>query len=175
MGVDVADLVAAVRTDTGAKPATMRAGTPAIHSDPWHDLYLTLVSAPTTGDATGAVSLGVQVGTFVMWLWIGGLIMLADEYPDMHFLSPKTIGGSPVTVHMYVADVDTFCRRAAAAGATVIREVADQFYGDRSGQIKDPFGDGPFEYHALDKGFELKSKLLFHDQPVTLAVGPAQK
>ena len=52
-------------------------GTPAIHSDPWHDLYLTLVSAPTTGDATGAVSLGVQVGTFVMWLWIGGLIMLA--------------------------------------------------------------------------------------------------
>jgi len=52
-------------------------GTPAIHSGPWHDLYLTLVSAPTTGDATGAVSLGVQVGTFVMWLWIGGLIMLA--------------------------------------------------------------------------------------------------
>jgi cytochrome c-type biogenesis protein CcmF len=60
-------------------------GTPAVHSDPWHDLYLTLVSAPTAGSAAtgnagtgnvgGAVTLGVQVGTFVMWLWIGGLIM----------------------------------------------------------------------------------------------------
>ena len=70
----------------------------------------------------------------------GGLIMLADEYPEMHFTSPKTLGGSPVTVHMYVADVDAFCARAAAAGATILRAVADQFYGDRSGQIKDPFG-----------------------------------
>jgi cytochrome c-type biogenesis protein CcmF len=50
-------------------------GTPAIHSDPWHDVYLTLVSAPTTGNGGGTVTLGVQVGTFVMWLWIGGLIM----------------------------------------------------------------------------------------------------
>jgi cytochrome c-type biogenesis protein CcmF len=50
-------------------------GTPAIHSGPWHDLYLTLVSAPTTGKAGGAITLGVQVGTFVMWLWVGGVIM----------------------------------------------------------------------------------------------------
>ena len=50
-------------------------GTPAIHSDPWHDVYLTLVSAPSAGDAGGAITLGVQVGTFVMWLWIGGVIM----------------------------------------------------------------------------------------------------
>jgi cytochrome c biogenesis factor len=50
-------------------------GTPAIHSDPWHDLYLTLVSAPTTGNAGGAITLGVQVGTFVMWLWVGGVLM----------------------------------------------------------------------------------------------------
>ena len=70
----------------------------------------------------------------------GGLIMLADEYPDMEFRSPKALGGSPVTVHMYVADVDAFCTRAAAAGATVLRAVADQFYGDRSCQLKDPFG-----------------------------------
>ena len=70
----------------------------------------------------------------------GGLIMLADEYPDMDFRSPKALGGSPVTVHMYVADVDAFCARAAAAGATVLRPVADQFYGDRSCQLKDPFG-----------------------------------
>src|SRR5262249_12039517 len=51
-------------------------GTPGIHSDPWHDLYLTLVSAPTAGRAGGPVTLGVQVGTFVMWLWIGGAVML---------------------------------------------------------------------------------------------------
>ena len=70
----------------------------------------------------------------------GGLIMLADEYPDMDFRSPKTLGGSPVTVHMYVADVDAFCARAAAAGATVVRAVVDQIYGDRSCQLKDPFG-----------------------------------
>ena len=51
------------------------AGTPAVHSDPWHDVYLTLVSAPTTGNGGGTITLGVQVGTFVMWLWIGGVIM----------------------------------------------------------------------------------------------------
>jgi cytochrome c-type biogenesis protein CcmF len=50
-------------------------GTPAIHTDPRHDLYLTLVSAPTAGKANGAITLGIQVGTFVMWLWIGGVIM----------------------------------------------------------------------------------------------------
>jgi len=70
----------------------------------------------------------------------GGLIMLADEFPDMAFRSPKTLGGSPVTMHIYVQDVDAFCARAVAAGATVLRPVADQFYGDRSGQLKDPFG-----------------------------------
>ena len=70
----------------------------------------------------------------------GGLIMLADEYPDMDFRSPKTLGGSPVTVHIYVEDVDAFCARASEAGATITRPVADQFYGDRSCQIKDPFG-----------------------------------
>ena len=50
-------------------------GTPAIHSDPWHDVYLTLVSAPNAGSGGGPITLGVQVGTFVMWLWFGGVIM----------------------------------------------------------------------------------------------------
>jgi cytochrome c-type biogenesis protein CcmF len=51
-------------------------GTPAVRSDPWHDVYLTLVSAPSSGvGKSGAITLGVQVGTFVMWLWIGGAIM----------------------------------------------------------------------------------------------------
>lgn len=68
------------------------------------------------------------------------LIMLADEYPDMDFRSPDSIGGSPVTIHLYVEDVDECCRRAVAAGATLTRPVQDQFYGDRSGQFRDPFG-----------------------------------
>jgi cytochrome c-type biogenesis protein CcmF len=51
-------------------------GTPAIRTGPWHDLYLTLVSAPTSGRAGGAITLGVQVGTFVLWLWIGGVVMV---------------------------------------------------------------------------------------------------
>jgi PhnB protein len=70
----------------------------------------------------------------------GGLIMLADAFPDMNFRSPQSLGGSPVTIHIYVKDVDTFCARAAEAGATITRSVADQFYGDRSCQLRDPFG-----------------------------------
>jgi PhnB protein len=69
-----------------------------------------------------------------------GMIMLADEFPDMGFLSPKTIGGTPVTVHVYVEDVDAVFARALAAGATASRELENQFYGDRSGQFEDPFG-----------------------------------
>jgi PhnB protein len=69
-----------------------------------------------------------------------GMIMLADEFPGMGFLSPKSIGGTPVTVHVYVEDVDAVFARALAAGATASRELENQFYGDRSGQFEDPFG-----------------------------------
>ena len=68
------------------------------------------------------------------------LIMLADEYPDYGNLSPKTLGGSAVRLHMYVVNVDAFFERAVAAGAKVLIPVADQFYGDRSGRLEDPFG-----------------------------------
>jgi PhnB protein len=67
-------------------------------------------------------------------------IMLADEYPEMGFLSPATLGGSPVAIHIYVEDVDALAAQAEAAGAKVSRPVADQFYGDRSGGFEDPFG-----------------------------------
>jgi PhnB protein len=67
-------------------------------------------------------------------------IMLADEHPEIQALSPKTIGGSPVTIHLYVEDVDAAVARAVAAGAKLVRPVADQFYGDRTGGIEDPFG-----------------------------------
>jgi PhnB protein len=67
-------------------------------------------------------------------------IMLADESPKMGFKSPKTLGGSPVSILLYVEDVDKVFNRAVSAGATSVRPVADQFYGDRSGILTDPFG-----------------------------------
>ena len=67
-------------------------------------------------------------------------IMLADESPQMGALSPQTIGGSAVSLLLYVTDVDTVFARAVKEGATVERPVADQFYGDRMGGVKDPFG-----------------------------------
>lgn len=68
------------------------------------------------------------------------VLMLSDEYPDMGVHGPKSIGGSPVTISIYVQDVDATFERAIAAGAKVIRAVENQFYGDRSGQFEDPFG-----------------------------------
>ena len=70
----------------------------------------------------------------------GSRIMLADEHPEIQALSPKTIDGSPVSMHVYVEDVDAAVERAVKAGATLIRPIADQFYGDRVGGIEDPFG-----------------------------------
>jgi len=67
-------------------------------------------------------------------------IMLADEYPEMQFLSPASRGGTTVTIHLYVTDVDAMVARAVAAGAKLTRPVADQFYGDRTGSLEDPFG-----------------------------------
>ncbi|MGH2701235.1 MAG: VOC family protein [Actinomycetota bacterium] len=68
------------------------------------------------------------------------VIMLADEYPDLGIRSPKAIGGSPVTLSVYVDDVDAVWDRAIAAGAKSLRPVKNEFYGDRSGQFEDPFG-----------------------------------
>ena len=67
-------------------------------------------------------------------------LMLADEFPEMGFLSPATLGGSPVGIHIYVEDVDALTARAVAAGAKVVRPVADQFYGDRAVTLEDPTG-----------------------------------
>jgi PhnB protein len=68
------------------------------------------------------------------------VVMLSDEFPDMGVLSPQSIGGSPVTLHVYVEDVDDAVDRAVAAGATLDRPIENRFYGDRSGQIVDPWG-----------------------------------
>ena len=68
------------------------------------------------------------------------IVMLADSFPEMGNTTPKALGGTPVTVMVYVEDVDDVYSRALAAGATADRPVENQFYGDRSGQFTDPFG-----------------------------------
>jgi PhnB protein len=67
-------------------------------------------------------------------------IMLADEHPEMGYKSPRTLGGTPTSIMIYVADVDTVFDQAIAAGGKAQRPVKDQFYGDRSGTLEDPFG-----------------------------------
>ena len=67
-------------------------------------------------------------------------VMLADEFPEMEARSPQSFGGTPVSIMLYVEDVDTIFSQAVAAGAKVQRPVADQFYGDRTGGVEDPFG-----------------------------------
>lgn len=67
-------------------------------------------------------------------------LMLADEQPAMGFRSPQTLGGAGVSILIYVPDVDKQFGLAVAAGAKVLRPIQDQFYGDRSGTIEDPFG-----------------------------------
>lgn len=74
----------------------------------------------------------VQIGDSV--------VMLSDEWPDQGAQSPKTFGGSPVTMSVYVEDVDATFQRALDEGAKEVRPVEDQFYGDRLGQFEDPFG-----------------------------------
>ena len=68
------------------------------------------------------------------------IVMLADEHLEVNARSPKTVGGTPVSLHLYVKDVDAVARQATAAGAKVVRPVQDQFYGDRNGMLEDPFG-----------------------------------
>ena len=68
------------------------------------------------------------------------IVMLADESLDMAHKSPRSLGGSPVSMMVYVPDVDAFVKRAVDAGAKLIRPVEDKFYGDRSGSLEDPFG-----------------------------------
>ncbi len=68
------------------------------------------------------------------------VIMVADEFPEMGYLGPKRVGGTPVTLSVYVEDADSVFQKAMSAGATELRPVENQFYGDRSGQFEDPFG-----------------------------------
>jgi PhnB protein len=68
------------------------------------------------------------------------VFMLTEESREMKALSPESIGGSPVSLYVYVKDVDSVFNQAVSEGATILHPVNDQFYGDRSGYLKDPFG-----------------------------------
>jgi PhnB protein len=68
------------------------------------------------------------------------MVMLADEFPEMSVVGPKTLGNTSVALLLYVDDVDKAVERAVSLGATIKKPVADQFYGDRSGTLEDPFG-----------------------------------
>lgn len=96
-------------------------------------------------------------------------IMLADECPESCFHSPGSLGGSSFGVHLYVEDADRVFEQAVAAGATVLRPVADMFYGDRIGCLKDPYGHVWFvSTHREDLSeqeiFE-RAKKMFEQQP----------
>jgi len=67
-------------------------------------------------------------------------VMLSDEYPEMGFQGPESLGGTPVSLMIYVADVDKIYPQAIAAGGKELRPLQDQFYGDRCGTLADPFG-----------------------------------
>lgn len=83
------------------------------------------------------------------------VVMLADEHPEMNILGPKSRGGSPVGLHLYVEDVDRTAADMTAAGAEVVRPVENQFYGDRGGSLTDPFGH---VWHIATRVEELTSE-----------------
>jgi PhnB protein len=74
-------------------------------------------------------------------LWFGdSAVMLADEFPEAGVLSPQTIGGNPVVLHFSTENVEALWERAIEAGAEIVQPLQEQFWGDRYGQIRDPFG-----------------------------------
>jgi PhnB protein len=67
-------------------------------------------------------------------------VMLADEFPEFGFLGPQSLGGTCMCMHLHVENVDAMMQRALDAGATLVRAAKDEFYGERSGKVRDPFG-----------------------------------
>jgi PhnB protein len=97
-----------------------------------------------------------------------GHVMLADASPEMGYRGPEAFGGSPVSLCIYVEDVDRVVARAVGAGAKVTRPVADQFYGDRTGGLTDPFGHSWYVMtHVEDvSAEEMKKRMAARAEPV---------
>ena len=81
----------------------------------------------------------------------GTTLMLSDEFPEFGIAGPQTLGGTSLSIHLHVDDADALIARAVAAGATVVRPAADQFYGERSGTVRDPFGHEWNIGHEIEK------------------------
>lgn len=81
----------------------------------------------------------------------GTTLMLSDEYPELGIRGPKSLGGTSLSIHLHVDDADATIRRAVAAGAAIVREPQDQFYGERSGTVRDPFGHEWNIGHEIEK------------------------
>jgi len=79
------------------------------------------------------------------------VLMLADEYPEYGIQGPRTLGGAGFRMHLHVDDADALIDRAVAAGATLIMPPRDQFYGERSGRVRDPFGHEWLIGHEIEK------------------------
>lgn len=81
----------------------------------------------------------------------GVTLMLSDEYPEYGIQGPATLGGTTFAMHLHVDDADALIRRAVEAGATLVREPKDQFYGERGGVVRDPFGHDWNIGHEIEK------------------------
>ena len=81
----------------------------------------------------------------------GTTLMLSDEFPEFGIKGPRSIGGTSLTLHLHVDDADALIARAVAAGATVVRPAQDQFYGERSGTVRDPFGHEWMIGHSIEE------------------------
>lgn len=79
------------------------------------------------------------------------IVMLSEEYPELGFVGPQTIGGTSMSIHLHVDDCDAAIRRAVREGAEVVREPSDAFYGERSGTVRDPFGHEWMIGHSIEE------------------------
>jgi PhnB protein len=81
----------------------------------------------------------------------GTTLMLCDEYPELGFVGPETIGATTLSIHLHVDDCDAMIRRAVSEGAKLLREPSDAFYGERSGTVRDPFGHAWMIGHEIEQ------------------------
>ena len=94
---------------------------------------------------------GGRIGHAELEFGDGGILMLSDEFPEYATQGPETLGGTTFSIHLHVDDADALIRSAVAAGASVVRPPADQFYGERSGTVRDPFGHEWNVGHEIEK------------------------